>query len=71
MFGRGSPRMNLIQAATMKKISPRSTANKRKKRTSPKGILLPILAYFILSPTHLLYFLVIVGCLRANWNSGL
>ncbi|AQK50715.1 OSJNBa0089K21.9-like protein [Zea mays] len=37
MFGRGSPRMNLIQAATMKKISPRSTANKRKKRTSPKG----------------------------------
>ncbi|KAL5667521.1 hypothetical protein ACJX0J_019742, partial [Zea mays] len=36
MFGRGSPRMNLIQAATMKKISPRSTANKRKKRTSPK-----------------------------------
>uniref|UniRef100_A0A804LJG3 Myb/SANT-like domain-containing protein n=1 Tax=Zea mays TaxID=4577 RepID=A0A804LJG3_MAIZE len=36
MFGRGSPRMNLIQAATMKKISPRSTTNKRKKRTSPK-----------------------------------
>ncbi|XP_008670752.1 uncharacterized protein [Zea mays] len=48
MFGRASPRMNLIQSAAMKKISPRSTTNKRKKRTSPK-----------------------VGCLRANWNSGL
>jgi hypothetical protein len=71
MFGRGSPRMNLIQAATMKKISPRSTTNKRKKRTSPKGILLPILAYFRQTPTHMLYFLVIVGRLRANWNSGL
>ncbi|XP_008670751.1 uncharacterized protein [Zea mays] len=36
MFGRASPRMNLIQSAAMKKISPRSTTNKRKKRTSPK-----------------------------------
>ncbi|ONM15851.1 OSJNBa0089K21.9-like protein [Zea mays] len=37
MFGRGSPRMNLIQAAAMQRVSPRSTTNKRKKRTSPKG----------------------------------
>jgi hypothetical protein len=58
--------MNLIKAAAMQRVSPRSTTNKRKKRTSPKGILLPILAYFILSPTHLLYFLVILGRLRAN-----
>ncbi|XP_008669144.1 uncharacterized protein [Zea mays] len=36
MFGRGSPRMNLIQAAAMQRVSPRSTTNKRKKRTSPK-----------------------------------
>jgi hypothetical protein len=49
--------MNLIQAATMKKISPRSTTNKRKKRTSPKGILLPILAYFlVIVGRHMLYF---------------
>ncbi|AQK49037.1 OSJNBa0089K21.9-like protein [Zea mays] len=36
MFRRGSPRMNLIQAAAMQRVSPRSTTNKRKKRTSPK-----------------------------------
>jgi hypothetical protein len=33
--------------------------------------LLPVLAYFRLTPTHMLYFLFIVGRLRANWNSGL
>jgi hypothetical protein len=58
--------MNLIQAASMQRISPRSTTNKRKRRTSPKSILLPILAYFRLSPTHILYFLIIVGRLREN-----
>ncbi|KAL5683063.1 hypothetical protein ACJX0J_009448, partial [Zea mays] len=44
--------MNLIQAASMQRISPRSTTN---------NILLPILAYFRLSPTHILYFLIIFG----------
>jgi hypothetical protein len=58
--------MNLIQVAAMQRVSSRSTTNKRNKRTSPKGILSPILAYFRLSPTHLFYFLVIVGRLRAN-----
>ncbi|WVZ81715.1 hypothetical protein U9M48_029059, partial [Paspalum notatum var. saurae] len=38
MLGRGSPRINLIQAVSMhKKLSPRSTANTHKKGKSPKG----------------------------------
>jgi hypothetical protein len=58
--------MNLIQVASMQKISPRSTTNKRKKRTSSKGILLPILVSFRLPPTHTLHFTLIVGCPKAN-----
>ncbi|KAJ1256348.1 hypothetical protein BS78_K044100, partial [Paspalum vaginatum] len=38
MLGRGSPRINMFQAASMhKKLSPRSAANKHKKGKSPKA----------------------------------